>query len=54
MSETEADLDDLGIDVAHIRRPDGTCVLSLNGQGHLPCGTHNAPAPAGDSGGERG
>lgn len=33
--------DDSGIERTHIRRRDGSCVISLNGQGHLPCGEHN-------------
>lgn len=28
------------IDVNHIRMADGSCVISLNGQGHLPCSEH--------------
>lgn len=28
------------IDIVHIRSLDGRCVISLNGQGHLPCSTH--------------
>lgn len=28
------------LDVEHIRTADGSCVISLNGQGHLPCSVH--------------
>lgn len=28
------------IEVLHLRKPDGSCVISLNGQGHLPCTEH--------------
>lgn len=28
---------DVDIDEMHIRQTDGKCVISLNGQGHLPC-----------------
>lgn len=28
------------IDIVHLRQPDGTCVISVNGQGHLPCNIH--------------
>ncbi len=34
-----------GIEVVHLRLPDGRCVLSLNGQGHLPCAAHLPEPP---------
>lgn len=34
---------DVDIEVAHIRRRDGSCVISVNGQGHLPCSEHEDP-----------
>jgi hypothetical protein len=30
-----------GIDIVHLQQPDGRCVISVNGQGHLPCPTHS-------------
>jgi hypothetical protein len=33
---------DDGPDVEHLRLPDGRCVISLAGQGHLPCNAHPA------------
>ena len=34
-----------GIEVVHVRLRDGRCVLSLNGQGHLPCAAHPPEPP---------
>ncbi len=40
------DPDDIDVDIEHLRLTDGRCVISVNGQGHLPCGEHAAgPAP---------
>ena len=27
-------------DIVHLRQPDGSCKISVNGQGHLPCEIH--------------
>lgn len=32
--------DDIELDIAHLRYADGTCRVSVNGQGHFPCDEH--------------
>lgn len=41
MSDEEMEAPDTPAE--HIRRADGSCVISVNGQGHLPCGIHPGP-----------
>lgn len=31
---------DIEMDVVHLPQPDGSCKVSVNGQGHLPCNEH--------------
>lgn len=31
---------DIDLDIVHLRKPDGRCVISVNGQGHFPCTEH--------------
>ena len=31
--------------VVHLRQPDGSCVISVAGQGHLPCSLHTGENP---------
>lgn len=41
-AKCEADMAELDaeIDVAHLAKKDGTCMISVNGQGHFPCDQH--------------
>jgi len=41
-----------GIEVVHVRLRDGRCVVSLNGQGHLPCTAHPPEPPGGEPRGD--
>jgi hypothetical protein len=40
VTEPTAEELDADIDYVHLARPDGTCVISMNGQGHFPCDQH--------------
>jgi hypothetical protein len=52
-TETQRESEGGGIDILHMPGRDGSCVISVNGQGHLPCAVHSAPPAPADHGTDR-
>lgn len=43
------EIEDVDYDTVHITKPDGSCVISINGQGHLPCTKHSEKGDSEDA-----